>query len=642
MSPPPFLALTAVDGRPTDCRVRWHQKPSRSEKDPQLGDWVTRKVPGVEAHRSENLHLPNEILEQIVQHVTHTRTLLSLCLTSRTLYRISVLYLYRSIAVWGNWDEGPNLPDPLNKPLPGQVRLLENLSADFTKESPVSPVDALPALQIAKYVKRLYLMYPGNHLGGGDSGSLGHGGASPQSISQLVKNCANIEELQICDNLKLREDLVEAIVSLKKLKHLRITIESDTSASLAQLPPLTSLQVDMRGVEEGGQAINGAAALFRKVLETSRATLTSLVLHSGRSDHPDRFEHIFGPLVDQPESSDIAKPQPLNPTFKFWKLEKLVLNAFHLTQTHKYALRLAGVINFSKLTYLELGNFHNSVFACRLDVEWTNLKKIYLCYNPNLKDFLGKCGGLETIFLAHTSYMTSNDISSLIEKIVRNHGKTLKTLALRPAEALPQQRIPTLSIFHLRKLGQGCRLLKELWMAFDFENDWVINPRAARAPDQKLISVSNQCELAHTIYKLLPNLQMLHLTNQIPEWIPLYHWSLSHPGLRYPNSDSKRCRVEAATERAIATLIKCYLLHAPKKAPPLREVSAMRTYSRQSNDVTRWYYQIVPEVPAPDWGTVDSWVGFRRGVGGWEWAAMKGPWKLENGKGESNANLDYF
>ncbi|KAG0638734.1 hypothetical protein HOY80DRAFT_1009960 [Tuber brumale] len=627
--PPPFLALTAVDGRPTDCRVRWHQKPSRSEKDPQLGDWVTRKVPGIEAPRSENLHLPNEILEQIAHHVrtilsliiqltliatakvTHTRTLLSLCLTSRTLYKIFILYLYRSIAVWGNWSEGPNLPDPLNKPLPGQVKLLENLSADFTKESPVSTVDALPAAQIAKYTVTL----------AGDSGSLDHGGPSPQSISQLVKNCVNIEELQICDNLKLREDLVEAIVSLKKLKHLRITIESNTSASLAQLPPLTSLQVDMGGIEEGGQPINGAAALFRNVLETSQATLTSLVLHSGRSDHPERFDHIFGPLVDQLESSDVAKPQPLNPTFKFRKLEKLVLNAFHLMRTHKYALRLAGVINFSKLTYLELGNFRNSVFTCRLDVECTNLKKLYLCYNPNLKDFLGKCGGLETIFLAHTPHMSSNDISSLIEKIVGNHGKALKTLALKPTEALDQQRIPTLSIFHLRKLGQGCRLLKELWMAFDFENDWY--------------------ELAHTVYKLLPNLQMLHLTNQIPESIPLYHWSLSHHGLRYPNSDSKRCRVEAATERAIATLIKCYLLHAPKKVPPLREVSAMRTYNRQSNDVTRWYYQIVPEVLAPDWGTVDSWVGFRRGVGGWEWAAMKGPRQSENGKGESNANLDY-
>jgi len=73
--PPPFLALTAVDGRPTDCRVRWHQKPGRSEKDPQLGDWVTRGLPGVETPESRNLHLPNEILEQIIQHVC---TILSL------------------------------------------------------------------------------------------------------------------------------------------------------------------------------------------------------------------------------------------------------------------------------------------------------------------------------------------------------------------------------------------------------------------------------------------------------------------------------------------------------------------------------------------------------------------------------------
>ncbi|CUS08989.1 unnamed protein product [Tuber aestivum] len=617
--PPRFLALTAVDGRPTDCRVRWHQKSNRSEKDPQLGDWVTRRLPGVGVPGNKNLHIPNEILEQIIQHVTHTRTLLSLCLASRTLYNISVLYLYRSIAVWGNWGEGPNLPDHLNIPLPGQVKLLENLSTDFTKGDTVSTADSLPATQIARYVKRLYLMYPDGCPGEG-SGSPGYGGLSPQSISQLVKNCVNIEELQLCDNLDLQEDLVGAIVSLKRLKHLRITIESDTPASLAQLPPLTSLQVDIRGIEEDEQAINGVAALFRKVLETSQATLTSLVLHSGRSDHPERFEHIFGPLEDQPESSGVAEPQPLNAPFKFRKLEKLVLGVFHIIPTHRNAIQIAGVIDFSKLTYLELGNFHNSVFACQLEVEWTNLKKIYLCYNPNVKDFLGKCGGLETIFLAHMPRMASNDMSSLIERIAGNHGKTLKTLALRPSA--PPQHVPTLSIFHLRKLGQGCRFLKELWMAFDFENDWY--------------------ELAHTAHKLLPNLQMLHLTNQIPESVPLYHWSLSHHGLRYPNSDSKRCRVEAATERTIATLIKCYLLHAPNKVPPLREVSAMRTYNRQSNNIIRWYYQIIPEVPADDWGTVDGWVGFRRGLEGWEWAAMKGPWQLENGKGESNANLDHF
>ena len=68
----------------------------------------------------------------------------------------------------------------------------------------------------------------------------------------------------------------------------------------------------------------------------------------------------------------------------------------------------------------------------------------------------------------------------------------------------------------------------------------------------------------------------------------------------------------------------------------------MRTYNRQTNDLSRWYYQIIPEVPTDDWGTVDGWVGFRRGLGGWEWAATKGPWKLENGGGESNANLDSF
>lgn len=242
--------------------------------------------------------------------------------------------------------------------------------------------------------------------------------------------------------------------------------------SLAQLPPLTSLQANIKGIEVDEQASNAAAALFRKVLETSQATLTSLVLHSERSDRPGRFEHIFGPLEDQSEGSEIAKSQPLSPTFKFTKLEKLVLNAFDIMPAHKYA-QLARVIDFSKLTYLELASFPNSEFACRLDIEWTNLKKIYLCYNPNLKDFLGKCGGLETIFLARTPHMASKDILSLIEKIVRNHGKTLKTLALKPAEDSPRHA-PTLSIFHLRKLGQGCRLLKELWMAFDFENYWVI------------------------------------------------------------------------------------------------------------------------------------------------------------------------
>ncbi|RPB00910.1 hypothetical protein L873DRAFT_709842 [Choiromyces venosus 120613-1] len=608
--PPPFLALTAVDGRPTDCRVRWQQKLSKSEKDPQLGDWVTRKLPGLEVQRNKNLHLPNEILEQIIQHVTHTRTLLSLCLTSRTLYKISLLYLYRSIAVWGNWGEGLDLPDHLNKPLPGQVKLLENLSADFTKENPASAADTLPAAQIAKYVKRLYLMYTDNYLEG-NPGSLEPEGPSPQSMSQLVKNCVNIEELH----------LVEAIVSLRKLKHLRITIESDTPASLAQLPPLTSLQVDIKGIEDA-RSINGAAALFRKVLETSQATLTSLVLHSGRSDGPDRFGSIFEPLVSQPESSEIVNSQPLNPTFKFKKLEKLVLNVFRIIPTGKYALGGAEVIEFSKLTYLELGNADNSLFACRLDVEWTNLKKIYLLYNDHLQDFLGNCSGLETLFITHMPYMSSNEISSLIETIIRNHGKTLKSLALKPVEAPSHNIMPPLNIFHLRKLGQGCRLLKELWMAFDFENDWY--------------------ELAHTIHKLLPNVQMLHLANQIPESIPLYHWSLSHQGLRYPNADAKKCRVEAATERAIATLIKCYLVHVPKRVPPLREVSAMRTYGRLSSGVTRWYYRVVPEVPADDWGTVDWWVGFRRGLGGWEWAAMKGPWQLENGKGESGANLDYF
>ena len=199
--------------------------------------------------------------------------------------------------------------------------------------------------------------------------------------------------------------------------------------------------------------------------------MTSLVLYSGRSDHPGRFEHIFGPLEDQPDGSEIVKPQHLNPTLKFTKLEKLVLDAFHVMPAR--ALRLAGVIDFPKLTYLELRGFHNSVFACRLDTEWTNLKKIYLCYNPDLKDFLGKCRGLETIFLAHTPQMFPNDISPLIEKIVGNHGKTLKTFALQPAEPFPQL-VPALSIFHLRKLGQGCRLLRELWMGFDFENYWVI------------------------------------------------------------------------------------------------------------------------------------------------------------------------
>ena len=217
---------------------------------------------------------------------------------------------------------------------------------------------------------------------------------------------------------------------------------------------------------------NATAALFRKVLETSQATLTSLVLHSGSSDHPGCFEHLFGPLEDEPVGSEIVKPKPLNPTLKFTKLEKLVLNVFHIMPAQKQALKLAGVIDFSKLTYLELRGFHNSVFACRLDIEWTNLKKIYLCHNPNLKGFLGKCGGLETIFLAQAQQMASNDISPLIEKIVENHGKTLKTFALQRAEAFPHLA-PTLSIFHLRKLGQGCRRLKELWMAFDFENYWV-------------------------------------------------------------------------------------------------------------------------------------------------------------------------
>jgi len=75
------------------------------------------------------------------------------------------------------------------------VKLLEDLSADFTKENPVSTAGALPAAQIAKYVKRLYLMYPNNCLEEG-SGSLDHGGPSPQSVLQLAKNCVNIEELQ--------------------------------------------------------------------------------------------------------------------------------------------------------------------------------------------------------------------------------------------------------------------------------------------------------------------------------------------------------------------------------------------------------------------------------------------------------------
>jgi len=83
----------------------------------------------------------------------------------------------------------------VNKPLPGQVKLLENLSADFTKENPLNTAGALSAAQIAKYVKRLYLMYPNNCLEEGP-GSIDHGGPSPQSVLQLVKNCVNIEELQ--------------------------------------------------------------------------------------------------------------------------------------------------------------------------------------------------------------------------------------------------------------------------------------------------------------------------------------------------------------------------------------------------------------------------------------------------------------
>lgn len=178
-----------------------------------------------------------------------------------------------------------------------------------------------------------------------------------------------------------------------------------------------------------------------------------------------------------------------------------------------------------------------------------------------------------------------------------------------------------------------------------------------------------QYDLVHAIH-LLPKLEILYFENPVLESIPLYNYSLSHHGFRYSSIDrplplpssssttlsfpsytsllsSPPCPSQRACERGIASIIKSYLNHSspsPRKPPPISEISMLRGGDKKR----RWYYDIGPGILSDSWGSVDGWIGFycdraaaATGKKAWK-SAVKGPWKMENGGGESLGNLVEF